>query len=84
MHYYNDVSSFLLLIKEVLQRVQSEYDTIQTEPINIHLLSLLLVFLFLVDAFSFSFFFFFFSRVQLRVRDSDQGRMGNKNKYQKT
>lgn len=44
---------FLLLIKEVLQRVQSEYDTIQTEPINIHLPSLLLVFLFIVDSFSF-------------------------------
>lgn len=53
MHYYNDVSSFLLLIKEVLQRVQSEYDTIQTEPINIHLPSLLLVFLFSVESFSF-------------------------------
>lgn len=73
MHYYNDVSSLLLLIKEVLQRVQSEYDTIQTEPINIHLPSLLLVFLFIVDSFS-----FFSAAFETKIRAGWEN-----NKYQK-
>lgn len=62
MHYYNDLSSFFLLIKEVLWRVQSEerlqYRIKQTElcrlrPNNIHFS--LLVFL-ASHVVSFSFF----------------------------